>query len=47
MKKSYETPKLSTFGNVANLTTNVGMTVLTDNDFTGSMAGPSLPIQVR
>ncbi|NMF83050.1 lasso peptide [Nodosilinea sp. P-1105] len=40
MKKSYETPKLSTFGNVADLTTQVGMTFTTDSFGTGSMAFP-------
>lgn len=39
-KKSYETPKLSRFGKVADLTTQVGMTFLTDSDFNGSMAFP-------
>lgn len=42
MKKSYETPKLSTFGNVADLTTQLGATFQTDNFGTGSMESMSM-----
>jgi len=42
MKKSYETPKLSAFGSVADLTTQVGMTFQTDSSFTGSMEFPGM-----
>ena len=46
MKKSYETPKLSTFGNVADLTTQVGMTFPTDSLGTGSMEFPGMGMGV-